>query len=186
MTSLPFHLRYTLSRRQRLAGLYDVWGWLSPLVAVPLWTFFVLRTAWSIWIGEWAGIALFGGLALIVWLLHGGLFRGLFDIARFSVRQMDILVEHNGIGAASGVLIGNERWYLFLDGITGIKRCREVWVVQHFNGFVLLIAASAITDEQIEYLRESMRRGHTPEGMRAVVERGKRIEKLMASERSER
>jgi|GEM_PF-2054567 len=185
MTSLPFHLRYTLSRQQRLLGLYQVWGWLSPPVAIPLWAFFVLRTTWSIWIGEWAGVALFGGLALIVWLLHAELFRGLLDIVRLRIRQMDILVEDNGTSAAAGVMIGNERWYLFLDGITSIERCRDVWIIQHLNGIVLLIADSAITDDRIDYLRDCMRRGHTPEGMRAVIERGKQIEELMASERCE-
>ncbi|MCI0359851.1 MAG: hypothetical protein L0211_15345 [Planctomycetaceae bacterium] len=164
--------------------MYQVWGWFSPLVALPLWTFFVLRTVWSIWTSEWAGIALFGGLALFVWLLHAGLFRGLLDIVRSRVRQMDILVEDNGTGAAAGVLIGRERWYLFLDGIVSIERCRDVWIVRHHSGHILWIPASAISDQQIETLRDCMRRGHTPEGMRAVIERGKRIEEITASERS--
>jgi hypothetical protein len=77
MIPAPVHLRYSLSRWRRLVGLYSVWGWIAPLVTLPLWTFFVLRTAWSIWTGEWAGIALFGGLALGVSLLYAGLFRGL-------------------------------------------------------------------------------------------------------------
>jgi hypothetical protein len=96
---------------------------------------------------------------------------------------MDVLFEDNGAGEAAGMLFGGERWYLFLDGIIDIRQCCGVWTIQHHNRLVLLIPTAAISDEQIEYLRDCLRRGHTPEGMRAVIERGKRIEQLMASSR---
>ena len=172
MAPVPFHLRYTLNRRQRLAGLYGEWGWFAPLAALPAGVFFAIRTAWSIWTLEWAGIAVFGGLALGVTILYAGLLRGLVDLVLVPNRQMDILVEDNGAAAAAGVLLGDERWWLFLDGITQIERHGDVWTIRHYNGCVLLIAASAITADQIDYLRDCMRRGRTPEGIRAVIERG--------------
>lgn len=182
MIPAPVHLRYSLSRWQRLVGLYSVWGWFAPLVAIPLWMFFLVQTARAIWTWEPAGVAVFGGLALGVSLLYAGLLRGLVDVVLVSTRPMDVLFEGNASGEAAGVLIGGERWHLFLDGIIDIRQCRGVWIIYHHNGFVLLIPAAAISDEQIEHLRDCMRRGHTPEGMRAVVERGKRIAEIMASE----
>ena len=56
------------------------------------------------------------------------------------------------------------------------------WTVEHFNGTVLNIAALAITEDHIEYIRAAMERGRTPEGIRAVVERGRRIEEIMSEE----
>ena len=42
----------------------------------------------------------------------------------------------------AGILIGTERWYLFLDGITDLRKFRDdTWTIQHFNGSVLHIAA---------------------------------------------
>jgi len=183
MTPVPFHLRYTLSRRQRLLVLYDLWGWFAPLIAIPAWLFFVLRTGWSIWTLEWAGIALFGVLALGVTCLYAGLFRGLVDLACVPMRQMDVRVEDNGAGAAAGILLGGERWYLFLDGITSIQRLGDVWSIQHHSGHVLWIAASAIADEQVDFLHDQMRRGQTPEGIQEVIQRGRRIEELMSADR---
>lgn len=178
----PFHLRYSLSRWQRLIALHCEWGWFAPLVAIPLWTFFVFRAGWSIWTWEWAGLALFGGLALAGAWLYAGLLGGLVDVALVPVRHMDLSFEDNGAGPAVGVLFGPERWYLFLDGITSIRRRDDLWIVQHFNGSQLVIPAAAIRDEQIEFLREAMRRGQTPEGVRAVIERGKKIEAILAEQ----
>ena len=143
--------------------------------------FFVLRTGWAIWTQEWAGIALFGALAAGLWWLHAGLFRGLAEVVFVPIRRMDVIVEDNGAGPAAGILIGSERWYLFLDGITCMERAGDVWTIQHYSRHVLWIAAAAITDDQLDFLRDSMRRGQTPEGMRAVIERGKRIQELMSS-----
>src|SRR5262249_4681497 len=79
---------------------------------------------------------------------------------------------------------GSRRWYLFLGGFTDVLKLREdLWTLPHFNGCVLHIAASAITEEQLGHIRAAMERGRTPEGVRAVVERGRR---LAEAERVER
>jgi hypothetical protein len=186
MLPLPIHLRYSLTRRQRLVGLYDEWGWFAPLMAVPFLAFLVLRAGWSAWTLEWAAISLFGGLALGVIVLYAGLFGGLIDLMLVRVRQMDVTIEDGGAGPAVGVLLGGERWYLFLDGITSIRRRRDLWIVRHYNGLVLWIPASAVTGEQVELLRDWMRRGQTPEGFQAVIERGRRVEHLAATEPDQR
>ena len=50
--------------------------------------------------------------------------------------------------------------------------------IEHHNGSVLHIPAGEITDDQLAHLRSAMERGRTPEGIRAVIERGRRIEQL--------
>jgi hypothetical protein len=94
------------------------------------------------------------------------------------VRRIDIVVEEN----AAAILIGTERWYLFLDGITDLRNDRNTWTIQHWNGIVLHEPADAISEDQIEHLKKAMQRGRTPEGITAVVERGKRIEEIMRAQ----
>jgi hypothetical protein len=53
-----------------------------------------------------------------------------------------------------------------------------VWTLRHWNGTVLHIPADAITDAQLAHLRAAMERGRTPEGIRAVIERGRRLAEL--------
>ena len=84
---------------------------------------------------------------------------------------------------ALGYLAGGERWYLFLDGIIDITKYRkDIWTIQHWNGSVVNVLASAITDDQIEYLRAAAERGRTPEGIQAVIERGRVIQQLESGE----
>ena len=45
------------------------------------------------------------------------------------------------------------------------------------------IAASAIAEDQLAHIKTAMERGRTPEGIRAVIERGKRIKEIMETER---
>ena len=180
---LSFHLRYSLSRRQRLWALVDEWGWWTPLLVLPLEVFFVVQTVSSIWNWSLAGVAVFGGLALVVGGLFAGLILGLGDVLVCKRRGVDLLFEENAVG----ILLGSERWYLFLDGITEIRQARaEMWMIRHFNGQLLWIPTAAITDDQIEFLRAAMTRGRTPEGIRAVIERGKRIEAIMSAQREGR
>jgi hypothetical protein len=100
---------------------------------------------------------------------------GLIDVVCCSSRAMDITIERNALG----ILIGSERWYLFMDGITSLsKQIPDVWTIEHWNGMAIYVAADAISDEQIEYIRAMMERGRTPEGIAAVVDRGRRIQAI--------
>jgi hypothetical protein len=183
MPPTPFHLCYTLSRSQRLVPHLHLWGWVYTPFVVLLFGFFGVRTAVSAYSWNGAGVAVFGGLALGLFFLLRGLFVGLLDVVLVPVRRMDVVVEEN----AAGILIGGERWYLFLDGILDIRKFRDdTWTIRHWNGTVLHIAASAITAEQVAYLRAAMERGRTPEGVRAVIERGRRIKEILDSGHSDR
>jgi hypothetical protein len=175
MAEVPFELRYQLSRRQRLVPHLRIWGFAYTPFVVVVFTFFCVQTIVNACSLTWAGIAVFGGLALGLFLLVRGLFIGLLDVLLFPVRSMDIRVEENGLGYLSG----GERWWLFLDGLTRIDQLTAgVWTLQHWNGAVLHIPAGAITEAQLAHLRAAMERGHTPEGIRAVIERGRRLAEL--------
>src|SRR5262245_2223838 len=178
MMQIPFHLRYTLNRRQRLVPHLKIWGPLYVPFIICLFIFFVVQTFVTPFTqGPWAGV-FFGAMAVGLFLFLRGLFVGVIDVLFVATRQMDVVVEEN----AAGIFIGAERWYLFLDGITDIRKfCDNTWTIQHWNGCVLHIAAAAITDEQINYLRAAMERGGTPEGIRAVIERGRQIEQITRS-----
>jgi hypothetical protein len=175
MAEVPFELRYALSRRQRLLPLLRVWGVAYPLFVLALFGFFCERTITSVLAWSWAGLAVFGGLGFWLLLLHGGLFGGLLDVIFVPVRSMDLRVEENGLG----FLIGGERWWIFLDGLTSVEPLTAgVWTVQHCNGTVILIPADVISEAQIAHLRKAMQRGRTKKGVAAVIERGRRMEEL--------
>ena len=179
------HLRYTLSRMQRFTPLVRRWGRLYTSFVVLLFTFFTLRAAVGLYQLEWLAVVGFGGLASFVWLLCAELFGGLVNIARLRAATMDVTIEESPAGdGAFGILGGPERWYLFLDGITRIERFRpDVWTITHWNGTILNIAANAVTEEQLDYIRAAMERGRTPEGVAAVVERGRKIQALLDAEK---
>jgi hypothetical protein len=72
----------------------------------------------------------------------------------------------------------------FLNGITSIEqRTKRLWTVQHFNGTRINIPVSAITEDQLDYLRAAGARGRRPEVIQAVIERGRRIERILADDR---
>ena len=175
MPALPFQLRYSLTRAQRLVPLMRIWGPFYSPFALLLLTFFCVRTLYSVLIGEWPGLVVFGGLALFTLVWVRGLVVGLVDVLFTRRRAVDLEVEEQAVG----VLLNGERWYLFLDGFLTLNRFHpEVWTLQHYNGSVLHVPVSAITEEQLDHFREAMARGRTPEGIRVVVERGRRIEEV--------
>jgi hypothetical protein len=179
VAEVPFELRYRLSRRQRLVPLLRIWGVAYSPFVVVLFAFFCVQTAVSVYTLSWQGLVVFGGLAVGMFALHRGLFVGLLDVLLVPARDMDVRVEANGLG----FLAGGERWWLFLDGLTGIDQLAAgVWTLRHWNGSVVHIPADAITGPQVEYLRAAMERGRTPEGVRAVIERGRRLAELEREE----
>ena len=174
----PFHLKYTLSRSQRLVPHVRMWGAWTTAYVTLLFTFFVAQAVVSACTFSFSDVAVFGGLALGVFVLFHGLLAGLADALIVPVRRVDVVFEEN----AAGVLLGTDRWYLFLDGVVGLRKYRrDVWTVEHFNGSVLHIPESATTEEQLQHIRAAMERGRTPEGVRAVIERGRRIAALRRS-----
>jgi hypothetical protein len=166
MATIPFHLRYQLSRSQRLIPHLAIWGPLSLIIPASVCGVIFFAVTKSYW---WLL------LLPLVLLQFRGLFIGLLDVVLHPVRDMDITIEENTLS----FLAGGEHWHLFLDGVTNITKYRkDVWTIQHWNGSVIHLPASEITDDHIAHIKAAAERGKTPEGVRAVVERGRLIAQL--------
>jgi hypothetical protein len=145
--SLPFHLQYTLSRRQRLAT--EIYPWL-PAIAGTIG--FVLGVVYlSIIVSSW-----FLFLLLLPVVAYRGLFVFLFDIAVHARQSVDVLVDETQLG----VRVEDEQRWLPLDGIIQVFRSEDgtTWTVLHFDGSVITIPADAVTGEQLDYLKSFARR----------------------------
>ncbi len=173
MVDLPFELRYELSRRQRLIPHLKIWDGLGLIILCVL-------------AGLLAGLFWFWwpGLLVLAWIwFFRKFFLGLADVALHRVVRMDLRVEENGLG----FLAGRERWWLFLDGLLSIEQLtRGVWTLQFWNGSVIHVPATVITEAQLGYLRAAMEHGRQPEQIQAVIERGRAIERLKTERQTRR
>ena len=159
MADVPFRLQYTLSCWQRLVPHCRLCGTGFAALAVVVFLFLFVAAIVAAWSFKLQQLAAFAVSALLVLVLCRKVFAGLVDVLLVPVRRMDVIVEEN----AAGILVGDERWYLFLDGITDLRKLSDdIWTVQFFNGWVLHIPVSAIQDDQIAHLRSAMERGRTP------------------------
>jgi hypothetical protein len=141
----PFHLHFTLSRRQRLA------------VELPPWLPAVAGT-----IGFGLG-ALYAGLFASHWFLlllllppimYRGLFRLAFDLVFRGGRAVELIADAGELEVRSAGEVQRHP----LDGVFQVFRSGDAWTVLHLDGSVLTIPADAITAEQIEYLKSFARR----------------------------
>lgn len=148
--------------------MWDVLGLLVVLVLAGL----LVGLAWSWWFV----------VLVLVWVwFFGNFFRGLLGVLLRGRVEMDLEIQEHGLG----FLAGGERWWLFLDGFIRIAQLTPgVWTLQHFNGCVVHIPTDAITPEQLEHIRAAAARGQTPEGIQAVIERGRKIAQIEAEERA--
>jgi hypothetical protein len=124
---------------------------------------------------EWKAVLVFGGLALFFCFFLRGMIVGLLDVLKVPRRQMNVTIENNGLG----VLLGEERWYLFLDGVTRISEYVEgLLTIEHWNGSVVHIPKQLISAAQLAHIHDRMNHGGTDVGFKETVERGKLIEAL--------
>jgi hypothetical protein len=149
----PFHLNYTLTRRQRLATELPQWmpalaGGLGFCVGVAFLT--VSASRWFLL------------LLLIPLTAYRGLFAFVFEIVFRAARPVEVIVEETRFGEVTS---GKPRWH-DLDGIIQVFRSEDgtTWTVLHLDGSVILIPAEAITGEQLEFLKSF--------ALRAAAERG--------------
>jgi hypothetical protein len=143
----PFHLRYTLTRRQRLAT--ELYPWL-PAIAGALG--FCLGAAFlSLAVSRW-----FLLLLLIPVVAYHGLFAFFCEIVFRAARPVEVVVDESELE----VLTNGERWRCDLDGIIQVFRSEDAttWTVLHIDGLVLTVPASAISGEQLDYLKSFARR----------------------------
>jgi hypothetical protein len=171
MAENPCHLTYELNRRQRLVPHLAIWSRYLPGIGIVAAGVVLAAIYLSAWLSPLILLPLWWGRGFII---------GLLDVVFRPVRQMDVILDEKALG----FLAGGERWWLWLDGFVSIKRyTRDTWTLFHFNGHVIHIPATAIAEEQIEFIRQAAARGSTPEGMQAVIERGRLIEQMEEEER---
>jgi hypothetical protein len=175
MAEVPFHLRYPLTRGQRMGPHLRIWGRaILPFVLAVFALFLALAGFHLSQYRFWDG-SVFLLFALLVFLLFRGLFLGIVDVLVTRTREMDVVVDED----AAGVLVRGQRCYLFLDGFCEIRKYRsDIWTLHHRNGVVLNLPTTAISESHLDHIRAAIERGRTPEGIRAVIERGRRIREI--------
>jgi hypothetical protein len=143
----PFHLHYTLSRRQRLAT--ELYPWL-PAIAGSI-GFVIGALYLSTTVSRWFLIML-----LLPVVAYRGLFAFAFDIAIHPRQAVEVLVDETQLE----VLIDQKRRRLPLEGIIQVFRSEDgsAWTVLHLDGSVLSIPSEAISGEQLDYLKSFARR----------------------------
>ena len=106
------------------------------------------------------------------------------DVVANPMRKMDVIVQENGLG----FLVRGQRWWIFLDGVTGVDKLwwSDTWTIRHYNGTVINILVSAISEDQIQHIRDAAKKGHTPEGVHGVLERGRRIQEMRKERRQKK
>lgn len=141
--------QYDLTRKQRLIPHIRAWGVSQLLVILGM-----IGVGAAVTQGSW-GVALFAAL-IILWFGRGyfiGLVNGIF----VKLQHMDIRIEDNGLG----FMAGNERWYIFLDGLTAVRDLEpSVWTVQHWNGTVVNIPKKVLSEDVLEFLQDWVRRAN--------------------------
>ncbi len=171
---------YSLTRRQRLIPHLKVWGPIYVPFAVLLLTFFAIRTLYALLTVEWLAILVFGGLLAFFLLLLRGLVVGLIDVLFVPIREMNVTIENNGLG----VMLGESRWYIFLDGIQRMTEYVDgLWTIEHWNGSIVHIPKHLISSSDLAHIRERMAHGRTTEGFIETVERGRIIQQLTRNDR---
>ncbi|MDY3556129.1 hypothetical protein R5W24_005292 [Gemmata sp. JC717] len=141
----PFHLTFTLSRRQRLG--VELMPWLPAAAATV--GFGVGAVYLANTVSVWFLLLLAGPL-----LAYPGLFRFAYEIAFCVGPPVELHVDDSMLE----VTAFGERRKLALGGIFQVYKSEGVWTVLHLERAVLTIPVEAISDEQIGYLKSFARR----------------------------
>lgn len=136
----PFTLEYTLTRRQRLR--VELVPWL-PAIAGTLG--FSVGAAYL----TYAASAWFLVLLALPVVMYRGLFLFALDLIVKGGRAVAVHVADNAVIVESA----GQRRCLPLEGILQVFRSNDLWTVLHLDGTVLIIPDSAITAEQVAFLR---------------------------------
>lgn len=146
LKTLPAHLRYQLTRRQRLIPHLGLWGPLGPAFVVCFAVSLFATFAESRWFL----------VAVLIWAWCGyGYVAGLVGILRYRVCDVDLIIEPLGIG----YLAAGQRWYVHMDGVLSIRQLLDgVWTIAHFNGTVFNVPADSMPDECVSHIRSAIER----------------------------
>ncbi len=140
----PFHVRYELTRWPRLAAYLHVWlPCLAPCLGFTLGIAFL-----SAVMTPWFLVLLLVPAGLGWWYLPG-----LLDVVLHPTEPVELTADSEAIT----VVTRRGRQRLPLEGIVQVFRSGDYWTVLHAAG-VLHIPATAITEEQVCYLKSFVRR----------------------------
>ena len=146
---MVIELQYDLTRRQRLIPHIRAWGLSQLLVILG-----AIGVGFAVDRGPW-WIALIAAL-FVLWFGRGYV-AGLWNVIFVKLQHMDIVIEDKGLG----YLVGKERWYIFLDGLTAVRDLeRTVWTIQHWNGTVVNIPKTMLSEDSLNFLRDWVRRAN--------------------------
>jgi len=140
----PFQLHYTLTRRQRVANELLPW---VPAIAGTLGFvtgIFYLAVSVSTW---------FLFMLIVPAILFRGLFALLLDLLMNQGNRVELAVEDSLLQIQTDRMKSS----LPLNGIIQVFRSGKVWTVLHYDGAVLTIPATAISSEQIDFLKSFAR-----------------------------
>ncbi|MCS6865126.1 MAG: hypothetical protein RMJ56_12160 [Gemmataceae bacterium] len=136
----PFTLAYTLTRRQRLR--VELVPWL-PAIAGTIG--FSVGAAYL----TYAASSWFLVLLALPVVMYRGLFLFAFDLIVRGGRTVTIHVDDEALVVDTA----GQQKRLPLQGVLQVFRADDLWTVLHLDGTVLLIPDSAISPEQIAFLR---------------------------------
>jgi hypothetical protein len=137
---ISFHLRYSLSRGQRLATELPPW---VPAIAGSL-GFGIGAIVLAADVSPWF---------LFLLLLPAVFYRGLVRLALDVIVRPRQAVEVRATGPDLEVTADGRRHVLPLAGIFQVYRSGPDWTVLHLDRTVLTIPGDAIAPEQVEYLK---------------------------------
>ncbi len=137
----PFHLRFTLTRRQRVSELFP---WL-PAIAGSI-GFSIGGAFLATVVSPW-----FLFLLCLPLIYYPSLFALLLELTFRPTKSVEIAVN----GDSLTMLIAGKRRVLPLEGIIQVFRTEgeASWTLLHADGSVILIPSAAITSEQVDYLK---------------------------------
>jgi hypothetical protein len=142
-----FHLRYALTRRQRLAVELPPW-----LPAVAATTGFGVGAAYAgVYASPWLLL-----LLVLPLVMYRGLFGFVLDILTNRGSAVELIADGTDTDLEVRTAGGAKR--LPLSGVFQVFRSGDVWTVLHLDGTMLTIPADAIGDEHVAYLRTFVRR----------------------------
>ena len=139
------HLRFTLTRRQRLIPHLKMWYVMGPVLV----SCFAILLIAAIRNSAWFFLASF----VVGWFGRGYVF-GLMDVILHRTRAMDILIEPLGIG----YLLGEDRWYVHMDGVSSISQLTDdVWTIAHDNGTVINVPLDCMPATCVAHISASIK-----------------------------
>jgi hypothetical protein len=141
---LPFVVHYSLTRRQRLA--YELFPWLPALAGTLGFAFGAAYLCWAVH-------PVLGLFFLLPVVVYRGLFAFLWSLLRQSRLPVELQVDQSHL---RWQMTAQPPHYLPVDGIIQVCRTNDpnMWNILHHNGMVIPVPQSALTAEQLAYLRQ--------------------------------